>query len=232
MLSSIRKCAASGCNLPAIARDLCATHYKRMARHGHTEQTRPADWGSRQKHPLFKYWVSLFRRRATIQVCAGWKDFWTFVKDVGECPNRRHRLERIDASKPHGPDNCYWQLHESGGTPDQKEERAAYQKRWWQANHEHVRNQDMLKRYGIGVSDYDRMHTEQEGLCAVCLEPERETDSRIKKTRRLSVDHCHSRGHIRGLLCAKCNQGLGSFRDRIDLLESAIAYLKRHSPIT
>ena len=47
------------------------------------------------------------------------------------------------------------------------------------------------------------------------------------KGKRLASDHCHVTGAKRGYLCMNCNTGLGHFRDRTDLLEKAIAYLKR-----
>lgn len=45
--------------------------------------------------------------------------------------------------------------------------------------------------------------------------------------RRLSLDHCHSSGKVRGLLCQPCNLGLGSFRDKPEVLLAAAAYLSR-----
>ena len=47
--------------------------------------------------------------------------------------------------------------------------------------------------------------------------------------RALSIDHDHNTNTVRGLLCNKCNQGLGFFDDSIDLLQGAMLYLKQHS---
>ena len=76
---------------------------------------------------------------------------------------------------------------------------------------------------GFTWENYDSIWTSQKGRCAVC-KTELTWDS--KKTH---VDHDHKHQKIRGLLCSICNQGLGSFRDDITLLTSAIKYLKKHS---
>jgi hypothetical protein len=72
-----------------------------------------------------------------------------------------------------------------------------------------------LSRYGMTVKDYDDLYDQQGGLCKLCL---------CKS--KLVVDHCHLTGRVRGLLCTKCNTGLGKFNDDIDMLKKAINYLK------
>ena len=80
---------------------------------------------------------------------------------------------------------------------------------------------DILKhRYGITIEDYDGMYIEQGGRCAIC------GNHQSKMNRRLSVDHCHETGKVRGLLCINCNAGLGNYRDNLALLENAVKYLK------
>jgi hypothetical protein len=59
------------------------------------------------------------------------------------------------------------------------------------------------------------MHEAAGGVCQICGDDE-----------RLGVDHCHASGRLRGLLCSRCNTGLGMFRDRPELLAEAIEYLK------
>lgn len=82
-----------------------------------------------------------------------------------------------------------------------------------------------IKKYGLTPEQYALMFKEQGGVCAICGRPER-TILR-GKPRSLSVDHCHSSGRIRGLLCGLCNLGLGGFEDNIEYLLDAIVYLER-----
>lgn len=63
----------------------------------------------------------------------------------------------------------------------------------------------------------------QNHVCAICSRPETRG-----KTKYLSVDHCHTTGKVRGLLCAKCNTVLGYMNDNPDYLTKAMEYLKKH----
>lgn len=74
------------------------------------------------------------------------------------------------------------------------------------------------RTYGITDQAYGMMLDRQDGLCAICRNtPETGT--------RLVVDHDHTTAGIRGLLCQRCNQGLGMFGDDPANLASAIIYL-------
>lgn len=77
----------------------------------------------------------------------------------------------------------------------------------------------ILAKYGITLDDYDKLLAEQNGGCAICdFEPD--------EGRFLHVDHDHATNKIRGLLCHRCNQGLGYFRDDRWTLKRAAAYLR------
>lgn len=78
-------------------------------------------------------------------------------------------------------------------------------------------NRDMW-RYGITRADYENMYHTQGGVCAICSKPPIKT--------RLSVDHNHDTGQVRGLLCRPCNSVLGLAGDKIERLEAAIGYLR------
>ena len=77
-----------------------------------------------------------------------------------------------------------------------------------------------LKHYfNLTIDGYDQIFSEQNGVCAIC-------NKKCKTGQRLSVDHNHQTGAVRGLLCKKCNVAIGLFSDKIDLLTNAISYLK------
>lgn len=101
-------------------------------------------------------------------------------------------------------------------------ERIRQKKReYTQAKPEIKRASYLRKEYGITLEDYDRMYTEQGGKCMIC----KTEDVRNGQHKHLHIDHCHEVGHIRGLLCSRCNAGLGHFNDRPELLMAAAGYL-------
>lgn len=83
-------------------------------------------------------------------------------------------------------------------------------------NPDYAKNHVLKSRYGIDLSEKDQMATRQGGKCLICK----------SIPVKLVIDHCHTTGKIRGLLCSQCNSGLGMFKDSPELLEQAIKYLK------
>jgi hypothetical protein len=90
---------------------------------------------------------------------------------------------------------------------------------------EYKHRQRVKTTFGIEPQEYDRMFEEQDGVCAICKKEE--TATRLGTVIRMPVDHCHTTGQVRGLLCDKCNKGIGHFFDDPDLLRSAADYLER-----
>jgi hypothetical protein len=79
-----------------------------------------------------------------------------------------------------------------------------------------------LKRtYGISLKDYNHKLVEQKHCCYICGIDE------LSVKKGLVVDHNHNTGDVRGLLCGKCNSGLGFFNDKEELLLQAAEYLKK-----
>lgn len=213
------------CGAPSVAKSLCDKHYRRWKRHGHVEDTRPAGWGSKEKHPLYSHWT--WTARVKDGRAPEWNDFYVFVEHVGTRPSERHRLKRFDISKPFGPDNFYWkeQLTSSSVSLIEK---AAYQREWRSKNSARAKSYDLKRSYGIGIEQYDAMLSIQNEACAICRKPEHVFDKN-GKLRKLAVDHCHTTGLVRGLLCTNCNKALGHFKDDVNLLNSAIKYLSAQS---
>jgi hypothetical protein len=77
-----------------------------------------------------------------------------------------------------------------------------------------------FSKYGIDEEHYLHLFNQQEGRCAIC-----HTHQQNLK-RSLAIDHCHTKGHVRGLLCTSCNTMLGLAKDNTDILLSAILYLR------
>lgn len=79
-----------------------------------------------------------------------------------------------------------------------------------------------LRNTGCDADTYAALLDAQEGKCAICRLPP------VKW--RLAADHDHVTGNVRGLLCVKCNAGLGQLGDTVKGLERALAYLRRSNP--
>lgn len=109
-------------------------------------------------------------------------------------------------------------------TPEGKEKkRLAY----WKTGGKETRQARNLKaNYGITIDQYNIMLLNQNNCCAICK------GIAGGSSKRFHVDHDHQTGAIRGLLCYKCNMGLGSFDDNPNNLASAISYLYRQSKST
>ncbi len=82
------------------------------------------------------------------------------------------------------------------------------------------RRQKLRLNFGITPEEYDQMVVAQAGGCAICGDPV------SLGLDVLEVDHDHTTGRIRGLLCGRCNKGIGLFRDDPSLLRRAVAYLQ------
>jgi hypothetical protein len=82
--------------------------------------------------------------------------------------------------------------------------------------------------YNLESKDYQILLAKQDNKCAICNLEETTIDKRTNKPRSLAVDHCHTTDKVRGLLCQKCNQGIGMFKDNIRLLQEAIIYLEEN----
>ena len=97
-------------------------------------------------------------------------------------------------------------------------------------HHRSQRNRNLLIRYGITIEDYERIFDSQGRTCGIC-KTEENYSAHVgpRKDWSFSVDHCHTTGTIRGLLCNDCNRALGLFRDSPTLLLAALEWLDTKS---
>jgi hypothetical protein len=105
-------------------------------------------------------------------------------------------------------------------TPEGKAYTTGYSKEWYRKNKDteryqrNQRNSMYLREYGISLEQYEQMYNDLEGKCEIC--------DGFRK--RLSVDHCHKSGKVRGLLCNACNFAIGQLKE-LEGIPRAIKYL-------
>ena len=78
-----------------------------------------------------------------------------------------------------------------------------------------------VRKYGLTLRKFFRMISDQCGRCKIC-------GKKLDMGRHTHIDHCHTTGKVRGILCRGCNLGLGNLKDSVDILEKAIQYLRDH----
>jgi hypothetical protein len=97
---------------------------------------------------------------------------------------------------------------------------AVYERsREWRTSDRNQKRSHLRRLYGVSLERYDEMLTTQGGVCAIC-------EQTCPTGRYLAVDHDHDTGLVRGLLCSKCNPGLGWFNDDPARLRAAADYLE------
>jgi hypothetical protein len=87
---------------------------------------------------------------------------------------------------------------------------------WYKSHKIEIQAQRRQTKYAIGREAYVHIAKRAAGCCEICG----------NKLKRAQLDHDHQTGKIRGLLCCKCNLGLGNFNDDINKLKLAIKYLE------
>ena len=85
-----------------------------------------------------------------------------------------------------------------------------------------------LKRFGLTVEQYHAMVTAQNTRCAIC----QSESTKNAASPFFRIDHCHATNTFRGLICDRCNIGLGAFQDRPSVMFAAAQYLLRHQDVS
>jgi len=129
--------------------------------------------------------------------------------EKGKASDKKHDLKQRNTTKR----KEYLKMHEQ--LPKTKARRKAYKEKPENKDKKYIKS--LMRFYKMTPEQYKELFERQEGKCAIC---------KIKPERKLVVDHCHSTGKVRGLLCGKCNLGIGYLKDSIDFLSNAIKYLQ------
>lgn len=108
-----------------------------------------------------------------------------------------------------------------------KEYKAAYMKEYLKKYYKthpvcplKAKHRKLKSKFGITLEQYNIMFKEQLGCCAIC------GTHQITLNKSLAVDHNHSTGKVRKLLCPKCNMALGYTKEDIVILTNMIDYIK------
>lgn len=186
-----------------------------------TERARLQE-GSRKYQLLQRLWGRVKRDHETV----GWGSFADFSRDVGPTAVPYHRVVAHRQDELVGPLNFTIEriAKFDRRTP---EARVQYYRERNIAHRERYRNHHLKGTFGITVEQYGEMHKAQNGLCAICNEPE--TAMRKGEVINLAVDHCHTTGAVRGLLCRDCNHTLGKMKEDSAALRRAADYLDHHA---
>lgn len=95
------------------------------------------------------------------------------------------------------------------------------------ANYKLNRSNSLRLRFALSDKDYALLLEDQGGVCAICGKPE--ATKQKDRVLPLAVDHNHDTGIVRGLLCRRCNTGIGFFSDTSALLRKAGNYIEYHN---
>ena|ERR1035437_239535 len=124
---------------------------------------------------------------------------------------------RVDTGRPrHECQECENQLRRDRYAADPEPQKGASQK-WKRSNPERVDATRRLYQYGVTPEQYKILVESQNGKCAICG----------REGITLCIDHCHSTGRVRGLLCHLCNSYIGVIKESPEVLARAQRYLER-----
>lgn len=90
------------------------------------------------------------------------------------------------------------------------------------------RRKTLKFRYGLSLEEYNSILESQNNSCAICGTTENGVSGK-RRNWNWSVDHCHTTGKVRGLLCNQCNRGLGMLGDNVESIQKALDYLNKNA---
>lgn len=197
---------------PTVGRGLCRTCYNKAR-----------DAAQRAGGVAWDEWRSYKWSRAASPCACGAKHYLK-----GLC-RRCHSLHPVYGQQVRDRQRRW---HEANRGRVRANRRAYYERTKEHLKHPDRTRVETLRLHGLKQADYDAMHAAQDGRCAICRCTEQELLGKGKALKRLAVDHCHTTGRIRGLLCRKCNTALGLLGDDLAGIWAALNYLTDHQGVT
>lgn len=201
-------CSVDGCGNPVkvIKRGLCSKHYQRLMLHGD-----PLAGGRAGHAPR----AGLEER--TCPICD--KEYMPYRSNQRAC-SREHYRRLPDVAAAVATHHAQPQVKELKNAARRigTAKDPAYRRL--------VNLKNALRRYGLTPDELANMIATQGNRCAICGESP--DPNGIKAASRLHVDHDHSTGQVRQLLCNNCNRGIGYLKDDPVLVRAAADYIERH----
>ena len=95
---------------------------------------------------------------------------------------------------------------------------------WKSRNQRKVKGYHLMRMYGLTLDQYDKMYQECGGQCEICAKSMAHICDDVKTGDKACVDHCHSTGRVRGLLCHQCNRHMHLVDNH---LSAVLSYLQK-----
>jgi hypothetical protein len=157
----------------------------------------------------------------TCTKCKEEKPLTSFHKKSGTYDGLQQRCKtcRNEDKQKYRKDNPWQQKGESARfRAKNKKKIESYMSEYRLAYYSDNKTKWIEQKYGITLSDAEKMLEEQDYSCKICGDA-------FTESKNTHIDHCHATGIVRGLLCRGCNLGLGHFRDNPESLMRAASYL-------
>lgn len=139
------------------------------------------------------------------------------VKSISEFTRKKGNFDRLDTTCK-ACVHLKWKewYHDDEGTA--KAKNAEANRKAYATLSDDQKLSNRVSKYGLTVEQFGELVIRSNGMCEIC------------KTKPFeAIDHCHSSGKVRGLLCGHCNRSLGGFKDSIEVLQNAIDYVRINS---